>query len=290
MQLSFRKILDLPLGIGESPVWDHRSEKLWFIDIAGPTIYACRHDGTELVAYAASSSVGSLGLAGETGLVVALRNEVALFEPSTGAWRKLADIEADIASNRTNDGAVGPDGAFWMGTMFEWPPYEPSASFYRIAPDGEVDRIVGGLHVSNGLAWSPDGKRMYHADSIIPQINAYEFDATNGLASAPARWAAFPSEVGHPDGGAVDAEGCYWSAGVSAGRLNRFAPDGKLVEQFELPCLFPTMPCFGGPDLSSLYLTSMSRDDEVGGLFVAEAGVRGLPSYVFGEGGPRQAL
>jgi sugar lactone lactonase YvrE len=153
-----------------------------------------------------------------------------------------------------------------------------------------VERKVQGLLVSNGLAWTADGEVMFHADSRGPWIDRWRFDRRTGAISQRTRIAVLDEARGRPDGGSCDAEGFYWNAGVSAGRLNRFAADGRLAESHPLPVPAPTMPCFGGPDFRTLYVTSL-RDGRPadmleaaprsGGLFSAEASVAGFPSWRF---------
>lgn len=282
-RIAFETIIDFPLGVGESPVWDHRSDRLWFVDIAEPAIFRCAADGSDLARFPAPATVGSLGLAGDGRLVVGLRGGVQLFHPESGTWTPIADLEIDRPENRLNDGVVGPDGAFWIGTMFEHMPYQPTASLYRVSLAGEVRRIRTDIHVSNGLAWSPDGRRLYHVDSVVPEILAYDFDPATGAATNPASFARFDAVIGHPDGAAVDAAGCYWSAGVTAGRLNRFAPEGALIETYDLPVAWPTMPCFGGSDMKTLFVTSMTHEQSAGSLIAGHADVAGQPAHIFGE-------
>ncbi len=192
-------------------------------------------------------------------LVVALRDSVILFDPRTERRVELCRIEADQPETRLNDGRVGPDGAFWVGSMDDRPNKEPIGALYRVDPSGRVERKVEGLVISNGLAWTADGGTMFHADSRGPWIDRWRFDPATGAISERARLATLDDKVGRPDGGCCDAEGFYWSAGVSAGRLNRFAPDGSLADSFALPVPAPTMPCFGGPDFRTLYLTSLTE-------------------------------
>ena len=138
------------------------------------------------------------------------------------------------------------------------PVKEPIGSLYRVTADGKVERKVGGLIIANGLAFSPDGRTMFHSDSRGKWIDRWDLDPATGAISNRTRIVADIDEAtGRPDGGATDAEGFYWSAGVSGARLNRFAPDGKLVASYPVPVAGPTMPCFGGPGLRTLYVTSL---------------------------------
>ncbi|HSK40203.1 MAG TPA: SMP-30/gluconolactonase/LRE family protein, partial [Arenibaculum sp.] len=235
-------------------------------------------------------SIGSFGLRERGGAVVALRNGFHLFDFETGRLTFLTDPEADRPGNRFNDGKVSPDGRFWAGTMDEETLSRPVAALYRLDPDGSCRRMLDGLIVSNGLAWGADGRTMFHSDSKGQVICAYDYDPeTGGIANR--RVIARPSEeVGRPDGAAMDMEGCYWSAGISAGVLNRWAPDGRLDRQIPLPCAAPTMPCFGGPDMKTIFMTSLRHHlpDPIlaakplsGGIFAVEVEVPGVPVAKF---------
>jgi sugar lactone lactonase YvrE len=279
-------VIDLQLDIGESPLWDPVERVLWFVDILASLIYRLDPSSGSLDRFEMPASVGSLGLAQHGLLIVALRSGVHLFDPRTKSLEFLVHPEPNRSGNRLNDGRVGPDGAFWMGSMSEAQPYEPTGAFYRITSKAEVTLIRDHLYVSNGLAWNPDGTVMYHADSLVPAITAYAFNPVNGSVSPYTRFAELDFSWGHPDGAAVDIEGNYWSAGVTAGRINRFSPTGQLIESLQLPIAAPTMPCFGGLDMKTLYITSLKRSiagaAQPGGLLSIRAEVPGLPPDVFG--------
>lgn len=286
--LDFKPLNDKRCELGEGPVYDDRRNVLWYCDIVGKTIHCCDLHSGETRSWTMPSEVGSLGLADSGKLVVALRDEVGLFDPEDGSYDWLAHIEADRPETRLNDGKVGPDGAFWVGTMDdrEQPEKEPIGSLYRIDASGYVERKVDGIKVSNGLAFSPDGRTMFHSDSRGPWIERWEFDPETGAISGRRRIAELDEETGRPDGAATDSEGCYWSAGVSAGRLNRFSPDGELIAFYPVPVVAPTMPCFGGPGLNRLFVTSLrvGRDSArlaelplTGTVIVADSPVTGSP-------------
>jgi sugar lactone lactonase YvrE len=290
MTLEFTLIADLKCRVGESPVYDERSDRLYFVDIPNRQLFSMEASGGDLRSWTFESDVGSMGLAASGRLVLALRDSVILFDPETEARQELCSIEADIPFTRLNDGKVGPDGAFWVGTLDERPQKQPVAALYRVDPAGNVERKVDGLIVSNGLAWTADGEVMFHSDSRGPWIDRWRFDRRSGAIDDRKRIAVLDEAGGRPDGGACDAEGFYWSAGVSAGRLNRFAADGGLAAVHEVPPPAPTMPCFGGPDFRTLYLTSLrdGRSPEAlaaapqsGGLFAARSPVAGFPAWRF---------
>jgi sugar lactone lactonase YvrE len=257
------------MQIGESPVWDGDNARLYWCDIPDKAIHALDIETGARRLWRFESEVGSFGLAQSGRLVVALRDTVILFAPDSGARVELARIEADIATSRTNDGKVGPDGAFWVGTMDERPEKQPVAALYRVTAGGAVERKIDGLKVSNGIAWSADGRTMFHSDSRGPWLDRWSFDPATGAIASRARVVLLDEATGRPDGGATDMEGCYWSAGVSAGCLNRFTPDGGLVAKIALPLPAPTMPCFGGDDMRSLFVTSLSAGLDAAALAAA---------------------
>jgi sugar lactone lactonase YvrE len=288
MTLEFKPLDNTRCTLGEGPVFDDRRDALWWCDIAERAVHGffLHEDRTETHRF--ESEVGSIGIA-ETGrLVVALRSEVGLFDPDGGIYQRIAEIEADNPDTRLNDGKVGPDGAFWVGTMDDRnvARKDPLGSLYRVDASGKVERKIDGIIVSNGLAFSPDGRIMYHSDSRGPWIDRWNFDAATGEISGRRRIAVLDDETGRPDGGATDATGAYWSAGVSAARLNRFSPEGELLEFYPVPVAGPTMPCFGGPGLTKLYVTSLrvgrapellERYPLTGITIVADSPVAGSP-------------
>jgi sugar lactone lactonase YvrE len=290
MPLEFTCVADIKGRIAEGPVYDERTDRLYFVDILNRVVYGVDVATDERASWTFESEVGSIGLAASGALVVALRHSVVLFDPESGRRADLCSIEeSEGTRTRLNDGRVGPDGAFWVGSMDDRPEKEPIGALYRVDPTGKVERKVERVVISNGLAWTADGETMFHADTRGPWIDRWRFDRATGAISERTRFAA-PDEVGRPDGGSCDAEGFYWSAGVTGGRLNRFAPDGSLAESFEVPVPTPTMVCFGGRDFRTIYVTSLTENRDpamfanakcAGGLLAAKAPVAGFPSWRF---------
>lgn len=286
--MDFVRLGDLICELGESPLWDERRDLLFFVDILAPAIHAIRLDGSGLRSWPMPAVVGSIGLTLSGRLIVALKHDLALFDPESGALAPFARLPPDEPDRtRLNDGKVGPDGAFWVGTMDDMPERQPIGALYRVAPDGSVTRHVEGLRVSNGLAFSPDGTVMYHADTRSFWLDRWDFSAATGTIGGRKRiWEFAGSAIGLADGGATDAEGGYWSAGIYGACLNRFEANGKLLESRAFPVPAPTMPCFCGPDLRLLAVTShrtgtvaaqLDRFPQSGGLFIARAPVSGAP-------------
>lgn len=280
-------LLDHDLQLGEGPTWDAREQALWFVDILAPALYRLDTASHTVRRWTMPSSIGSFGLAHDGRLVVALRDGVYWFDPQTEALSLLVAPEPDRPTNRLNDGKVGPDGRFWVGSMDDTADKQARAALYRVDIKGHCDRMLDGLIISNGLAWSADGRRMYHSDSRAAYLQTFDFDPQSGNVANQRSIRDFTDADGRPDGAACDAEGFYWSAGVSAGVLNRIAADGRIDRKVILPVGAPTMPCFGGPDLKTLYVTSLARD-QAGGrtrgtLLSFRVDVAGAPVARFGE-------
>ncbi|HEU0200697.1 MAG TPA: SMP-30/gluconolactonase/LRE family protein [Burkholderiaceae bacterium] len=285
-ELPVECVIDGKNTIGESPVWSTREEALYWVDIPAAKLFRFHPEAGTQRAWQLPAAIGSIGLREAGGFVLALRSGFHLFDPDTGELTFLCHPEADIATNRLNDGKVSPEGRFWAGTMDDRPQREPRGHLYRLDADHRCTRMASGITVSNGLAWSPDGRFMYHSDSRAAAIYRHTYDTESGAIGPREVWVRMQPEWGRPDGAATDAEGCYWSCGISAARLNRFSPEGKLIEHVPLPVTHPTMPCFAGPELKTLYITSLrenltdedlARTPQAGGLFRIQLDVGGVP-------------
>lgn len=289
--LQIELLLDVRNEIGECPIWCEVEQSLYWEDIIEGRIHRWSSQTGELKVWQLPEKVGSFGLREQGGLIVALKSGVYLFDPQSGELELLVAPEAHLPQNRLNDGKVSPEGRFWVGSMHDVPigaPNEPSGSLYRIDPDGSCHRMVTGIRCSNGLAWSPDGRTMYHSDSRAPWVRAYDYDPQTGGISNERLFATPDEAQGRPDGAGMDEAGYYWSAGVSAGCLNRFAPDGTLVEKIPVPTPSPTMCCFGGEDRKTLFITSHRERPGVaqthptaGGVFTCRVEVAGVPASRF---------
>lgn len=278
--------------IGESPVWDDRTGLVWWVDINPGIIHRIDPATGVRQRWEMGEPVGALGLCRSDKLVVALRSTVILFDPRDGSRQTLAAVSHGKPEMRLNDGKVGPDGAFWVGSMDASGDANPAGVLYRVAPDGAVTVITENFRISNGLAWDPAGTRMYHSDSRGIWVDIYDFDPATGTASNRRRWLELDEATGRPDGGGCDVDGNYWSGGASAGRLNCFSPAGKLLKWVDLPNLRPTMPCFGGAELGTLFVPSLSvgvpAEDLAkwplcGGMVSFESGTRGVPVGRFAD-------
>jgi sugar lactone lactonase YvrE len=286
----FSLTLDLRAEISESPLWDESRSVLWLSDVLNRKLIAFSPDSTTHKTFVFPEVLPSVALCRSGRLLVTQQKSILLFDPTTGKSQTFAEISNELHCNRLNDGKVGPDGCFWVGSMNDLFEKTQTGFLWRVSPSGRVECKLDGLTVSNGLAWSPDGRLMYHADTRGPWIDVWDFEPLNGTMSNRRRLATLAQEEGRPDGGACDTDGRYWSAGVSAGCINIFSPTGGLVQKIAFPVPAPTMPCFGGAGLKTLYVTSLrsGRGENVlrkfptlGGLFSVSPVPAGSPVDLF---------
>ena len=252
-----------PMLVGECPLWHLAEQNLYWVDIGGFTVHRIHPASGEHRAYRFDSEPAALAIHADGGLVLAMRSGFAHLDTDSGKLTHLIDAPYDPATVRFNDGRVDPAGRFWVGTIFE-PRDRQAAEMYCLEKGKLSLKWSGGMTVSNGLGFSRDGKIMYHADTTTHRIDAYPFNAESGAVADPARFQQFSTDKannygGRPDGAAVDSEGAYWCAMFEGGRLLRFAPDGTLLREVQLPLRCPTMVAFGGADLKTLYITSASH-------------------------------
>jgi sugar lactone lactonase YvrE len=266
-------------ALGESPVWDAERNQVWFIDIEGLTLKRLDWASGRETSWPMPDKTGSLALCKSGRLLIAMRDSLYLFSPETAALELFVKVEEGLPDNRLNDGKVAPDGAFWVGSMNDTQARPPTGILYRVTAKGLVEKKGGGIMVSNGLAWSPDGKTMYHSDSFGMWIKRYRHTPGTGALSDETLIARPDATVGRPDGAATDVDGNYWSAGVSAGCLNVWSPEGSLLERIDVPVPNPTMPCFLGADLKTLVVTSLTRTPHAnqGMLVTLRSEIAGVP-------------
>lgn len=285
----FELVWDSRCDVAESPVWDQAARRLLFCDINAKRINALSVDTGARESWDFPDIVGSFGLCRSGRLIVAQRHHVVLFDPKSGALTDLTPKIKEQAINRLNDGKVGPDGAFWVGTLDGNSPRQKTAALYRVTADGQISKQEQGYANSNGLAWSPDGRIMYHSDSTTAFIEAWNFDPVTGGRTGHRILATLTNEDGRPDGAATDSDGNYWSAGPSAGCINCFSPAGDLLRKWTFPVPGPTMPCFAE---GALYVTSLregkppqmlAEHPTLGGLFRADAPAAGAPVGLFAD-------
>jgi sugar lactone lactonase YvrE len=271
--------------LGEGPCWDAGSQRLLFVDIDKHIVHRWR-EGGDLESWELGWPVGCVVNRSFGGLLVAAKDGFATLDPVDGSVCLVHEVESAQPRNRMNDGKCDAAGRMWAGTMC--PQKEPGrASLYRLVGGGPPVQMMRSVTCSNGLGWSPDNRLMYYIDSATGGVDVLDFDASDGLILHRRRLITMPSEVGIPDGMAVDAEGCLWIAVWGGGVVHRYTPEGHLDRIVSVPATNVTSCAFGGRNYELLYVTSARRDVSrqqlvaqplAGSLFVCSPGVCGLPS------------
>ena len=246
--------------LGECPLWDSRTGTLYWVDFAAHTVFAQAPGAGQPTAIDVWTGVSCIGLTEDPRVLIAgLSTGWHLLDLRTGARTFLADPETARPSCRFNDGAADPAGRFWTGSLEE-SQTDPVGRLYRLDADGRYITADEGFRCSNGMDWSPDGRWMYFVDSNDHVIYRYSFDAGSGTVADRRVFVDTSSSQGVPDGLRVDAAGEIWCAFWGGAHLTRFTPGGAVAEVVPVPVPLPTSIAFGGPDLSTLYITSASID------------------------------
>ncbi len=290
--------------LGESPFWHPQERRLYWVDIPGRQLRRMDPDQGTVESWPMPQEPGCIAPLRVGGLMVALRDGVYRSFDWGGALTLVARFDYDVKTTRFNDGKADPLGRFWAGTLYE-PKDARVASLYSVdlRPDAVhegqplIELKANQAITGNGLAWSPDARVVYWADTADHRIDAWDWDPPSNEMRSHRTFARFPPKPtgwkpgdtgygGRPDGAAVDSVGNYWCAMYEGGRLLRIAPSGQVLSDIPLPVRCPTMPCFGGDDLRTLYITSASHNRpqeelkafaDSGFVIAARVDVPGLP-------------
>ena len=279
--------------VGECPVWEPEDQVLYWADIEGRRIH--RYDpstGADEVRVLPGRP-GAFARTQRSGrFLVAIENSLAWFDWESATLTDWFELEPPGTGNRMNDGRTDPAGRFWVGSMFQRPSDNRfTGNLHRITPDGDAAILQTEVGVSNGLAFDADRNRMYWADTLRDTVWRYDYDVESGEIHNEVPFVDFTNLPGRPDGACVDADGGYWVAAVYGWAVMRFTPDGDLDRTIELPVEAPTMPAFGGADLTTLFVTSIGAGssrppspDQVnaGALLAVDAGTTGRVDVPFG--------
>ena len=293
--MPFQALTPQAYELGESPFWHPHEQMLYWVDIPGRCILRCNIFMGSIESWDMPSEPGSIAPAESGGLVMALRDGIYRARQWGGALEKLAAAQHDTATTRFNDGKADPVGRFWAGTMYE-PRTKTDAGLFTLN-GGALEAKVSNATIANGLAWSPDAKTMYWADTPTHTVRVWDWDAkTSDMTNERVfkQWPGKPAEWqfgmtgygGRPDGAAVDAEGNYYVAMFEGARICKLSPAGVELASIPVPAQCPTMPCFGGDDLKTLYVTTANYNrsqaelqayPQSGCVFSMRVDVAGLP-------------
>lgn len=280
-------VADVSAVLGEGPVWVARDRALYWVDIKGLKIFRLDLHG-ELTTWSTPFRICSLAPRTRGGFIAGTEKGFAIVDLDRSGFEPFANPELHCPGNRFNDGKLDRQGRFWAGTMDDG---EKSASgvLYRLDADQTWAAIDDGYKVTNGPAFSRDGRRMYHNDSARQLTYIFDVDDC-GTASNRRLFLAYGEGDGYPDGMTVDEEDCLWIAFWDGWCVRRYAPSGECLKVVSLPVQKPTSCAFGGEGLDRLYITSatigLSEQERAqqpcaGGLFMLDTGCAGLEDAPF---------
>ena len=297
-------ITTTPDGLSESPFWHPQENRLYWVDIPGRRLARLAMAGQmqpqgAVDYWPMAEEPGCIAPVKGGGLIIALRDGIYLATTWGGPLQRLAAAPYDTTQLRFNDGKCDTQGRFWAGSLYE-PKDQALGVLYMLDAQG-LHAMQGGVVTANGLAWSADNRTAYWADTAAHQVRAFDLDAFTGQLSAgrvfhqmapkPAGWVWGNDTLetpygGRPDGAAVDAQGNLYSALYEGKRILKFSPHGEVLAEIETPVQCPTMPCFGGEDLKTLFITTSRQgrsETELaamplsGCVFAMRVDVPGLP-------------
>lgn len=282
--------VDCGCRLGEGPVWDTDGERVLWVDILGERVHWYAPQTGETGAIDCTAPVTALVPNASGGFVATTTHGFDRLDIETGELVAIARVESGERT-RMNDGKCDPRGRFVAGSMAVDLNDAGAGALYSLQPDYTVRSLLGDVTISNGLDWSPAGDTLFYIDSGAAGIDLFDYDIDDGSITNRRRIVSLPRADGLLDGLAVDSEGCCWVAIAYAGEVRRYSPDGELLATVRLPTSVATSCCFGGDDLSELFVTTAaeyvpdharSGEPTRGGLFVCEPGVAGQPTRAFG--------
>ena len=284
--MSAELIVDARNATGESPVWNAAEQALYWVDIPAGRLHRWSVADGQTQSWQADEMLACLAMHPSGGWLAGMQSGLFHLRPQDdGGLRSecLARVEHPRPQMRFNDGRCDRQGRFWAGTMLlNMAAGARVGALYRY--DGQLQERLDDLIVPNGLAFSPDGRIMYLSDShpTVQAVWAFDYDTDSGTPHNRRLFIDMTRHPGRPDGAAVDVDGCYWICGNDAGLVHRFTPDGRLDRSLAVPVQKPAMCAFGGPQLDTLFVTSIRPAGDVseqplaGGVFALSPGVRGM--------------
>ncbi|MEO3778371.1 SMP-30/gluconolactonase/LRE family protein [Micromonospora sp. B11E3] len=270
-------------GHGEGPVWCPADQRVRWVDMLVGDVLALDPVTGQISRRHVAPLVAAVRPRCDGGLVAAVERGFALLRGDS--VELLPEIWSD-PSVRMNDGGCDPLGRFYCGSM-AYDAAPGRAALHRLDPGGSVETVLTGLTVSNGLAWTRDGRTAWYVDSATHRVDTFAFDLATGELHDRRPAVAVPPDAGTPDGLCLDVEGGVWVALWDGGAVHRYAPDGRLTAVVELPVRRPTACAFGGPDHADLYVTTsrlgLPPEDRspAGALFRIRPEVPGFPDHTF---------
>ncbi|AIJ08510.1 MULTISPECIES: SMP-30/gluconolactonase/LRE family protein [Edwardsiella] len=283
-------LFDYQGELPECPTWDADTQSLFWTDILKKQIHRYQPQTGEQTVFHFEEEVGCFALRERGGFIVAMRSGIWLADQIGALTQKVCDNPNNPQLARFNDGGTDWLGRFYAGTY--WGPRDYNGALLcRVDAALKTTVVQCDILGANGLAFSADKKWMYTSDTPNHVIYRTPLDA-DGNPGQRQVWETFPRGNGRPDGAAMDTEGCYWSALFDGWRIARFSPQGEIIEEYALPVRCPTMVCFGGDDLKTLFITTtrenMTAEEIIerplsGAIFTLQVAVAGVAKAKFKE-------
>lgn len=293
MSLEPRLIVDCANLLGECVQWNVEEQRVYWTDVYGQRLYSCDEEGRDLAVRELPDKLGSFAFDPDGNLLAAFAKGLYRLELRSGRHDRLVRFESEAGLERTrlNDGRCDRAGRFIVGGCHQGF-YNPVSSVIAYEGGAEAQPLISRVALSNGIAFSLDGRRMYFTDSETLEYHWYEYDPQSGQLGGRHLFARIPEGAGFADGSAVDAGDCVWNARYYGGVVQQYRPDGSEGLRLVMPTACPSCVCFGGRDLDQLFITTARKDlsesalaaqPGAGGLFKASVGVAGVPETRFRE-------
>jgi sugar lactone lactonase YvrE len=287
---SLKLAADVKAALGEGPVWDDRTKRIYWLDILGKRIYRLEEGSADFQYDQLDTLVGAAVPRDSGGFVMATQQGFSFYDEVTKELTSISDPERDLPDNRFNDGKCDPAGRFIAGTM-SMKDQRNAGSLYQLDSDLLTHTLVRGVSTSNGLAWSHEGTMMYYIDTPTHSVVAYEYDVETGRLGKSHEIIHIAHSEGAPDGMTIDAEGCLWIAHWGGSQVTRWDPaKGERLDSIPLPVPLVTSCTFGGINHDELYITTARiglNEQQLedyplsGSLFSINPGVSGFKTYTF---------
>jgi sugar lactone lactonase YvrE len=282
-QIKTELLLELPKSkLAEGPVWDHRNNTLWWVDILSGNLHSFNQENGKSKTYSIGQYIGAAIPCKDNELVLAAHQGFYMFDPDKQKLTPLGDLQLESADFRFNDGKCDAMGRFWAGTM-QLQAQQPDGILYCLSK-GQSAKKLDGVWCSNGIAWSLDQTKMYYIDSLTHKLQVFDFDLQTGDISNGVDLIVFEKSMGYPDGMTIDENGNLWICFYDGSKVCCFEPKtGTEITRIEMPVQRPTSCTFGGPNMDLLYITTAEKkEDPLGGsIFVAHPKVKGLTANFY---------
>lgn len=284
-------LVDCKNQLGECVLWNTDQQRVYWTDVYSCKLYSCKEDGSDLIIQELPDKLGSFAFDPDGNLLAAFSDGLFRYRIDTGEMDRLTIFEKELEATRLNDGRCDRSGRFIVGGCHEGF-YNPVSSVVSYAGGSATRTLIDKVSLTNAIAFSVDGSRMYFSDSETRAIHAYAYDNANGILGEQMEFAKIDENEGFADGSCVDANDNLWNARYYGAFVQQYSRDGAEGIRIDVPSLCPTCVCFGGANLDTLFITSGCKDlneeqraeqPGAGGLYVAKLGIKGLPESRFAQ-------